>query len=53
MICCDLYNGAGRAQDRAPTITGGYEIFSKYFIAEKFPELDSLLVRMKLYYSAP
>ncbi len=51
MICCDIYNGAGRAQDRAPTVPG-HGIFSQYFIAEIFGELDSSLVRMKPYYSA-
>jgi hypothetical protein len=50
MICCDIYNGAGRAQDRAPTVPGGYGTFSKYFIAEKVAEFDSLLDRTKPYY---
>jgi hypothetical protein len=52
MICCDLYNVGGRAQDHAPTVLGEYGIFSKDFIAEKVAELDLLLVRMKPYYSA-
>jgi hypothetical protein len=52
MICCDIDNGAGRAQDRAPTVPGGHGIFPKHFIAEKVAELNSLLDRMKPYYSA-
>jgi hypothetical protein len=52
MICCDIDNGAGRAQDRAPTVPGGDGIFSKHFIAEKVVECYSLLVHTKPYYSA-
>jgi hypothetical protein len=27
MICCGIYNGAGRARDRAPTVSGGDAVF--------------------------